>query len=345
MDKKKMIRWAAICLSSFVAVVVIVPSILVKSPPSPSPSSLQPASDSRQSETAGQPALQIPVYMSKQQKVVQLPLDQYVRGVLAAEMPIEFELEAMKAQAMAARTYIIRRMIEQDTSNVPVSGAWVTDTVAHQAYISDEELKAKWGEVYAANSDKLNRAVDETRDLILTYDGKPIQATFFSTSNGYTENSEDYWNEYIPYLRSVPSPWDMKLSPRYKETVTVSYKELQRKLGTPGIVPVSTNSRSGMKIMEMTKGHRVKRVVIAGKSFTGREVRERLGLNSSHFEWSWKGTDLLITTFGYGHGVGMSQWGANGMAQQGRKADEIVKYFYTGIGIDRASKLVKGKSF
>ncbi|NOU95057.1 stage II sporulation protein D [Paenibacillus sp. LMG 31456] len=343
MDKKKVIRWAAICLSSFVAVVVIVPSILVKSHiPDPSTAGTLPSPSLQQNQLAEQPVFEIPVYMSKQKKVEMLLLEQYVRGVLAAEMPIEFELEAMKAQAIAARTYIIRRMIEQDSSNVPVVGAWVTDTVAHQAYVTNEDLKKRWGpEAYKVNSDKLDRAVNETKDLILTYKDKPIQANFFSTSNGYTENSEDYWNDYIPYLRSVPSPWDIKLSPRYKETVTVSFKDLQRKLGTTGVIPVSTNSSNGLKVLETTQGHRIKKMVVGGKTFTGREVRERLGLNSSQFQWNWKGSDLQITTFGYGHGVGMSQWGANGMAKEGRMAEEIVKYYYTGIEIDRASNLVK----
>ncbi|MDF2958997.1 MAG: stage sporulation protein [Paenibacillus sp.] len=347
MDKKNVIRWAALCLSSFVAVVVIVPSILVKSDiHNPSPAAVLPSSSIQPNLLPGQPEWQIPVYMSKLKKVELMPLERYVRGVLAAEMPIEFELEAMKAQAMAARTYIVQRMIEEDSSNVPVAGAPVTDTVAHQAYVTDEDLKKRWGsEMYAVNSDKLDRAVNETKDLILIYKDKPIQANFFSTSNGYTENSEEYWNEYIPYLRSVPSPWDIKLSPRYKETVTVPFKDLQRKLGTTGIVPVSTSSRSGLKVLEMTQGHRIKKIAVAGKIFTGREIRERLGLNSSQFQWSWKGSDLQITTFGYGHGVGMSQWGANGMAQEGRTAEEIVKYFYTGIGIGKASNLVKNKSF
>jgi stage II sporulation protein D len=344
--KKDVIRWAAICLSSFVAVIVLVPSILVKKEAHvPMASVTSPVPAVQSSPAAEGAAAQVAIYMTKQKKVEQLPLELYVRGVLAAEMPIEFELEAMKAQAMAARTYIIRRMMEQDVSNVPVAGAWVTDTVAHQAYTSDAELKAHWGEAYAVNSDKLDRAVNETKDRILTYEGKPIQATFFSTSNGYTENSEDYWNAYIPYLRSVPSPWDVKLSPRYKETVTIPYKVLQQKLNTPGIVPVSANSRNSLKILGMTSGHRVKQVSVAGKLFTGREIRERLELNSSQFDWSWKGSDLQITTYGYGHGVGMSQWGANGMAQEGRKAEEIVKYFYTGIAINNASKLANFKNF
>lgn len=346
MDKRVVIQWAVISVTSFLAVIVIVPAILVKTVTPTPPSERQQDTAAVQPYTQdGNSPLVIPVYLTKTKQVESIPLEAYVRGVLAAEMPIEFELEAMKAQAMAARTYIIRRIVEQDFSNMPVSNAWVTDTITHQAYVSDEELKARWGTAYQANSDKLNQAVNETKDMILTFQQKPIQATFFSTSNGYTENSEDYWNEYIPYLRSVPSPWDAKLSPRYKETTTISLKELQSKLGIRGSIPVSANGSGGLKILQTTDGHRIKKMSIGGKTFSGREVREKLGLASSQFQWSWKGTNLQITTFGYGHGVGMSQWGANGMALEGHKAEEIVKYFYTGIEVNRASNLVKGKSF
>ncbi|MFE5324143.1 stage II sporulation protein D [Paenibacillus sp. NPDC056579] len=345
-NKKKIIRWAAACLSSFVAVVVLVPAILVKTTDSThTPAGAVPQSTAELQSQNDASSLVIPVYLSKEKKIQSVQLEAYVRGVLAAEMPIEFELEAMKAQAMAARTYIVRRILDQDFSNMPVSGAWVTDTIAHQAYSTDDDLKARWGAAYVSNMDKLSRAVNETKDSVLTYQGKPIEATFFSTSNGYTENSEDYWNQYIPYLRSVPSPWDVQLSPRYRETTVLTAKELQTKLGLRSAVPASASGSGAMKVIETTQGHRIKNISIGGKTFTGRDVREKLGLASSQFQWSWKGSSLQITTFGYGHGVGMSQWGANGMAKEGRKAEDIVKYFYTGIEIDRAANLLKGKSF
>jgi len=335
--RRQWIRWVAVCLSSFAAVILLVPAILVKSHgPSAVPIERM-GQETIASDRATEEQVVVPVYLTQQRKVERIPLESYVRGVLAAEMPIEFELEAMKAQAMAARTYIVRRIAEQDFTGVPAeaAGAWVTDTVAHQAYVSDEELKERWGKAYADNADKLNRAVNETKGFILTYEGKPIEATFFSTSNGYTENSEDYWNEYIPYLRSVPSPWDVSLSPRYKETVTLTAKELQTKLGLRSSIPASAGAGGGMKVLETTQGHRIKRMTVGGTTFTGRELREKLGLASSQFQWSWKGQSLSITTFGYGHGVGMSQWGANGMAMEGRKAEEIVKYYYKGIALQQ----------
>ncbi|WP_179223817.1 stage II sporulation protein D [Paenibacillus tyrfis] len=339
------IRWLAVWLASFTAVVVLVPGLLVRTGPGKEPVPAPPAAE-QPSAARQQDELLIPVYRAKEKRTERMALEQYVRGVVAAEMPIEFEPEALKAQAMAARTYIVRRLLDGDQSNVPDANALVTDTISHQAYVTDEELRRRWGyDVFLSHMDKLKRAVEETRDLVLTYQGKPIEASFFSTSNGYTENSEDYWNFTVPYLRSVPSPWDAKLSPRYKETVAFTSKELQSKLGLPGAVPVSTGSSLGIKVIEKSQGNRIKKLSIGGKLFTGREVREKLGLNSSQFQWSWSGGEWRFTTFGYGHGVGMSQWGANGMAMEGRKAEDIVKYYYAGIVIDRASNLLKGKTF
>ncbi|MEK3719102.1 stage II sporulation protein D [Paenibacillus sp. FSL H8-0034] len=353
MDPKKAIRLALLCLSSFVAVVVAAPSIIWKnsaSVPLPPVISAIPTGATDPSLSSvyrqGLPSLYIPVYLTKEKKVESLPLETYVRGVLAAEMPIEFELEALKAQAMAARTYIIRKQVEQEMGmgNLPPGEALVTDTINHQVYVSDLELKARWGSLYEGNSDKLDQAIRETEGIVLTYDGKPIEANFFSTSNGYTENSEDYWNTYIPYLRSVPSPWDRTLSPRFKETIELSAAALRNKLGISSTLSVSAGNGSGLQIIELSQGHRIKKLRIAGKAFSGREVREKLGLNSSQFQWSWQGDRLQITTFGYGHGVGMSQWGAQGMALEGRKAEEIVKYFYTGIELGEAANFSIGNN-
>jgi stage II sporulation protein D len=261
--------------------------------------------------------------------------------VLAGEMPTEFELEALKAQALAARTYIMKRLTEQDTSQVPVPGAIVTDTTAHQVYYSENELLRLWGEEsFKTRIEKLNRAVNETQNQILTYKGQIILAAFFSTSNGYTENSEDYWANYIPYLRSVASPWDQQLSPKYEQKVILKGSQVYKNLGLPTSVTVTTGN-SSIRVLETTDGHRIKRLQIAGKAFTGRDVREKLGLASSQFIWKVKGTDIEITTYGYGHGVGMSQWGAQGMAKAGYAAEEIVKHYYQGIEIQAAASIMK----
>ena len=328
-------RIGAIWLLALMILVLTIPGLLVKKSPESSESFYSPKDPQRPAEVeqTEQPVV-VPVFLTAQRKIEYVPLEDYVKGVLAAEMPIEFELEALKAQAMAARSYIVRRLIDKDHSNVPVEEAIVTDSVVHQAFMTDEELKRKWkGPEYTNNLKKINRAVTETKDMVLTHEGLPIYAAFFSTSNGYTENSEDYWADYVPYLRSVPSPWDAKYSPKYKEVTIVNYKEVLSKLGV--------SSAANMKVLEKTKGNRIKKIWIGNQLFSGREVRERLGLNSSQFEWTRLGDKMKFVTYGYGHGVGMSQWGANGMAKEGKTAEQIVKHYYTGVEISPLPEILK----
>lgn len=270
------------------------------------------------------------VYLTGQKIVESIPLETYVMGVVAAEMPIDFELEALKAQAVAARTYIVRRLSAGEREGK----ADVLDTVQHQVYMPKNELKNRWTEeARGANLSKLEQAIEETKGLILTYNGKPIEAAFFSTSNGYTENSEDYWEQSLPYLRSVASPWDKGLSPKYEGEVEVTKAGFLRAMGLPA------KSKLSIGVKERTDGKRIKEIEINGKTFTGREVRERMGLASSHFEWEIEGDTVKLKTYGLGHGVGMSQWGANGMAIEGKSAADILLHYYTGASLEQASKL------
>jgi stage II sporulation protein D len=293
-----------------------------------------------------QSSLVVSIYLSHLQKIARVPLEQYIAGVVAAEMPVKFELEALKAQAIAARTYIVRRIVNHDLSGIPVIGAEVTNTVTHQAYLTEQQLKKSWGERnFAANMEKINQAVNETRGLIITYANEPINATYFSTSNGYTENSEDYWGVYEPYLRSVASPWDRNISPSFTKITQMPVQQFLLKLGlansktTNKAIPVNLSMPVNSN-MQISKGHRIASISIAGKPFTGKEIRERLALASSSFTWQRKGNTMEIKTQGSGHGVGMSQWGANGMAQEGKSASDIVQYYYKGIKIQSAQNLL-----
>ncbi|WP_281883112.1 stage II sporulation protein D [Paenibacillus sp. YYML68] len=339
------LRWGGCCLLGFLVVIIVVPLTLVRTSPEDRSAAIVQA-DATVSQRA---SVQIPVHRSGSQVIERIELEQYVLGVVAGEMPIEFELEALKAQALAARTYIVRKLAigggtGQDAQ--VASGAVVSDTTAHQVYVSPEELRNRWGsDKYETYMAKLRKAVEGTRDQVITYKGEPIDASYFSTSNGYTENSEDYWNVEVPYLRSVASPWDAKLSPRYKETVSFTAKELQQKLALPAAVPALAGSKQGLRIIELSEGNRIKRLTAGGKTFTGREFRERLGLNSSQFQWSYEKGKWTFTTFGYGHGVGMSQWGANGMAREGKTADDIIRHYYTGVEYGSAATFLQGKSF
>ncbi len=267
-------------------------------------------------------------------RVETVPIEWYVRGVVAGEMPADFQPEALKAQAIAARTYIVRKLLAQANADGRTK-ADVSDSTDDQVYIPIAKLGKLWGSKDAtqAKLDRISEAVAQTKGLILTYDGAPIQASYFSTSNGYTENSEDYWSVALPYLRSVPSPWDTKSSPRYKQEVTMKLKDFYKKLDVPSAKPKQ------IKVVSRTDGRRVKELLIGKHSVSGREARERLGLQSSHFDWKIQGDKITLTSYGYGHGVGMSQYGANALAAAGNTAEQILRYYYTGITIEQASNL------
>ncbi|MBT2285195.1 stage II sporulation protein D [Paenibacillus polymyxa] len=346
-------RWQpAAAVSALLAMALLIPVILVWPRTSESPKPIPAPTDANSTRTPA-PAPAVPVtypepkvrvYLSATGTTMNLPLEDYVTGVVAAEMPAEFRLEALKAQAIAARTFIVRRLAVSDTSGVPSGAADVTDTVSHQVFIPPDQVKADWTRLGKAKEwEKLQQAVRESRDTVMTYQGKAITASFFSTSNGYTENAEDVWGNAVPYLQSVDSPWDKNLAPGFKQTVTMKRNEILQKLNLDAIPVTAQKGGSWMEVLSTTKGHRIKEVQIAGETFSGPEVRKLLGLRSSQFSWKTTGDEVQITTYGYGHGVGMSQWGANGMAQEGHTATQILKHYYTGISFGQASKMLAAK--
>lgn len=276
------------------------------------------------------PDVEVAVYRSKEKRIEHIPLEQYVVGVVAAEMPADFELEALKAQALTARTYIVKQMLNDQPIQLP-KGANVTDTIMHQVYYSDEELKQRWGADYDWKMKRIIEAVQATQGQIITYNNAPIEAAFFSTSNGFTENSEAYWQNDFPYLKSVASPWDEK-SPKFYHQTVMSVAEFEQRLG----VKLPNDGSVGV-ILSRTPGKRVDVVEINGKRLKGREIREKLDLKSTDFTWVRKGNDIVITTKGYGHGVGMSQYGANFLAKQGKTYEDIVKYYYRGVTVSSAT--------
>ncbi|MBU8905906.1 stage II sporulation protein D [Desertibacillus haloalkaliphilus] len=316
------------------SIILILPTLLVLSfsndTATEGPRAVHTTTDPQQMTPADDSGISVPVYRTQNEEVERVSLDDYVIGVVASEMPAEFEIEALKAQALAARTYIIKYMLDPGDINVP-EGAIVTDTVDHQVYKNHQELQQLWGHDYDWKIARIQQAVYATQGEILTYNGEPITAAFFSTSNGYTENSEDYWPNSFPYLRSVESPWD-HASPRFISETKIPVSEVEQRLSV-------TLPEGGVgEITERTDGGRVAKVNINGTEFNGREVREGLELDSSDFEWRREGDQVVIETKGWGHGVGMSQYGANGMAQDGRTYQEIVSHYYQGIAINEVEE-------
>ncbi|WP_123042271.1 stage II sporulation protein D [Cohnella candidum] len=310
------------------------------------PTTRNPSNTKPYNASANQPEPIIRVYLSEQRRIEKVPLETYVRGVVAGEMPADFEPAALEAQALAARTYMVRRLKLHDTSGVPVDGADVTDTQVNQVYrsLADmDNLRKQDGQAYT----KIDDAVNNTKGKVIAYQGEPIQALYFSASNGYTENSEDVFPGVVPYLRSVISPWDRVGAPRSEETVQIPLDQFYEKLGIDSLpAGGATNGKPNIVVTEWSTGHRIKSITIAGQTFTGQELREKLGLRSTSFSWTTNNDEITFTTYGNGHGVGMSQWGAEGMAREGRTAEEIVEYYYSGTKLMEVSNLMglSGKS-
>lgn len=254
--------------------------------------------------------------------IVEVPLEEYVAGVVAGEMPVTFETEALKAQAVAARSYVLKK-IEQNYKN----DYDVVDTVLNQVYLDDESLKNKWKDKYEERIQKIKKVVLDTKGEYLTYDGKVIEAFFFSTSSGLTENCEEVFVEALPYLRSVDSHYD-EISPVYETEKVINYAEFCNKLGIEN-VPLNIN------ITKTTSTGRIKNITINGVNFTGNQVTQKLGLRSNYFEIKQDNDNIIVTTKGYGHGVGMSQYGANGMAKEGYTYKDILNHYYTNVEISK----------
>ncbi len=256
--------------------------------------------------------------------ILEVPFEEYIVGVLAGEMPVSFEIEALKAQAVAARSYVLRKMQASEDQEYDV-----VDTVSNQVYLDDAYLREKWQDEYTEKINKIRTAVLETSGEYLEYDGKVAEAFFFSTSTGMTENSGEVFQTQLPYLTSVTSEWDQEVSPVFNDNVTLSLSDFYTKLG----LPYQDNIQ--VEVTKTTSTGRVKEIKINDKTFTGSEVFSKLGLRSTFFTITQNGSNVSIDTKGYGHGVGMSQYGAQGMAKTGYRYDEILKHYYQGVEIKK----------
>lgn len=248
--------------------------------------------------------------------VISIDLEEYLVGVVASEMPASFNIEALKAQAVAARTYALKK-----TS----TGAPLSATISDQVYKTNNQLKALWGNSYNTYYNKVANAINSTKGKYLTYNGKYIDALYFSISNGKTEDPKFVWGSSYPYLKSVESPDKNLKSTSY--TTTLSLNSFNQKLGT------SVTDNSQINIIDRTSGDRINNIKIGNKTFTGVKVRSLLGLRSADFSINISGGTVTITTKGYGHGCGMSQYGANEMARQGKDYIYILNYYYSNVEI------------
>jgi len=263
-------------------------------------------------------------------KVKVMELEDYVHGVVLAEMPAEFETEALKAQAIVARTYALRRQQQGDRH---LYGTICTDSACCQAFLSNEDyLAQERGDQSCIN--KVSQAVEQTAGQVLSYGGELIEATYFSCSGGRTEDAAAVWGTEVPYLQSVESPGEEEASIYYgKEYFTKS--EFAAKLGR--ILKGSPASWLGR--ITYTKGGGVDTIFIGGICYSGKEIRKLLGLNSTMFTMTSDEKGITVETRGKGHRVGMSQYGADAMAVAGKNCKEILAWYYPGTRIDKMEDL------
>ena len=253
-------------------------------------------------------------------EIKEIPFEKYIEGVVSGEMPASYELEALKAQAVAARSYALYHMNGKEYD--------VTNTTSTQVYIEEKDLKDKWKENYKKNINKIKKAIAETSGEYLTYKGEIIDAMFFAVSTGKTENSEEVFISKLPYLRSVSSTWDEK-SPAFTDTVTMTLNDFYKNLNLP------YNDKLNIEIIEKTSTGRIRKLKINEQEINGRDFQKKLKLRSNYFEIIKKDNNIIINTKGYGHGVGMSQFGANEMAKEGSDYKKILKHYYEGTEISK----------
>lgn len=261
---------------------------------------------------------EITIYRSNG-SIINLNMTDYLIGVVSSEMPASFNLEALKAQSVLARTYALK---------AKQTGKKLTDTVSTQSYIDIDQMKNKWENSFNTYYNKIKNAVENTNGEYLSYNGNYIEALYHSTNNGKTESSLDVFGNYYPYLISVSSEYDKNAS-SYLRTINMPLDTISNKLG------LNLNNDSVISILSYTDGGNIKEININGNNFSGKKVRELLGLRSADFDISISDNNANITTRGYGHGVGMSQYGANGMANARYSYKDILSHYYPGTTLTK----------
>lgn len=253
-----------------------------------------------------------------------LNLNDYLIGVLAAEIPASFHEEALKAQAVASRTYAFYKIEHNKSQDYDI----LTD-VTNQVYITIEEMQKKWGSDYNKYYAKIKKAIMDTENEIITFNDEPIEAFYFAMSNGKTEEAENVFAESLPYIKSTSSSWDNASLKNFEVTTEISKTDFCQKLSLSfcDVINITNIKRSNT--------NRINSLVINNKTFKGTYLRTLLNLRSTDITFEIKDDTIYLTTKGYGHGVGMSQYGANGMASEGYTYEEILKYYYNNVEIKK----------
>ena len=265
--------------------------------------------------------------------VLEMDLGEYLVGVVRAEMPASFQPEALKAQAVAARTYTLYKLRtggnHGDTADI------CTDSTCCQAYLAEGQARTNWGEDADVNEKKVEAAVAETDGQVILYGGMPILAVFHSSSAGLTRAAGEVWLNDLPYLQAVPSPEPSDAIPNYYSRVEFTAEEFrQRILAAFPEAELSGGVESWLGYAAVDSAGSVATLSVGGVKVKGSGLRSALGLRSACFTWEAQDGKLVFFVTGYGHGVGMSQYGANAMAEQGADYREILTHYYTGVTVE-----------
>lgn len=266
----------------------------------------------------------------------QMTLERYLTGVVRGEMPASFEMEALRAQAAAERSYVYYQLAAGRKDAHP-DADFCTDHTCCSAYLSETAAREKWGGDFAPWNTRVEQAVSDTDGQVVLYNGRPILAVFHSSSAGRTAAAGDVWSGDLPYLVSVDSPEGEETVPNYYSTVTFTAAEAKEKLlaAHPELKLSGTPDRWFGAAAENGSG-RVETVSVGGTDIEGTELRRIFGLRSACFTVAADSESVTFRVTGYGHGVGMSQYGANQLAREGKTWQEILEWYYTGATVGNA---------
>ena len=262
----------------------------------------------------------ITIKLKDNEEVLNIPLEEYIIGVVAGEVPATFNIETLKVQAIIARTYALKRYNKKNNYDLE-------NSVSNQVYLSKEKMQEKWNEKFDIYYKKIQLATDDTRGLVILYDNKLIDALYFSLSTGKTENSEEVFKNKIPYLRSVDSSWDKNIT-KIKDKKIISNDEIKKKFNIK-------DKTLSIQVNKKTSIGNCKTIILNDKEYSCMDFRIKLGLKSTNFNIIQKEDSFIFETIGYGHGVGLSQYGANELSKKGYTYKEIINHYYTDVQIKK----------
>ena len=279
---------------------------------------------------------EIRVYDHRADKLITMPLEEYVIGVASGEMPVRYELEALKAQAIATRTYTLYRAAHGGCHTNPDADVCMNSKCC-QAFTTVERMQKNWGSAYAENYNRIAEAVMETAGQVLTYQGELCDALYHACSGGRTEDSENVYSNALPYLRGVDSPYE---DPMRENDIEIGVSELVALIAAkyPDCGVTEDNYREEIAVKSTYPSGRVQKLRLGKTEISGKEANKLFDLKTAMFTVTASEDGLVFHTKGYGHGVGMSQNGANGMAKHGATCAEILKHYYTGVEITDFTK-------